>query len=225
MKDVGQSTLLIDFAHMLHYSTALGEAIRENYHHMMPYLADVVCAFMAEHVPDHPSHKVKSPQPFRPGFYNLPINSTIRDLKTDRLGELMSISGTVTRTSAVRPELNTGAFRCNDCKTLNTNIAQQFKYTEVSQQHRTEPDRLKGHKWLCSIQMLIYLIHSLPFLALYRFSFFFSLSFSRLNVVIPCVRIAIVGLSTLPCRRFKIGNWCASKRTRPKYRLARCRAR
>ncbi|WP_455409866.1 hypothetical protein [Lacticaseibacillus paracasei] len=37
----------------------------------------------------------------------------IRDLRTHKIGRLVSISGTVTRTSEVRPELLYGTFTCN----------------------------------------------------------------------------------------------------------------
>lgn len=46
------------------------------------------------------------------------------------MGQLLSISGTVTRTSEVRPELYLGTFQCNDCRTVIKNVEQQFKYTE-----------------------------------------------------------------------------------------------
>lgn len=45
----------------------------------------------------------------------------------------MSISGTVTRTSEVRPELLLGTFSCEMCRTEITGVEQQFKYTEVSE--------------------------------------------------------------------------------------------
>ena len=64
-------------------------------------------------------------------FYNLPLTSGIRDLRMDRIGELMSISGTVTRTSEVRPELVSGTFVCEGCKHTIRDVEQQFKYTEV----------------------------------------------------------------------------------------------
>lgn len=48
------------------------------------------------------------------------------------VGTLMSFSGTVTRTSEVRPELLYGRFKCADCGTLSRPIEQQFKYTEPS---------------------------------------------------------------------------------------------
>ncbi len=49
----------------------------------------------------------------------------------DRIGQLMSISGTVTRTSEVRPELVSGTFVCEGCRATIRDVEQQFKYTEV----------------------------------------------------------------------------------------------
>ena len=59
--------------------------------------------------------------------------SAIRDLKTEKVGTLMSVSGTVTRTSEVRPELLFGSFVCEVCGGLVNEVEQQFKYTEVSE--------------------------------------------------------------------------------------------
>jgi DNA replication licensing factor MCM6 len=50
----------------------------------------------------------------------------------DKIGQLASISGTVTRTSEVRPELISGTFSCEMCQTTIRDVEQQFKYTEVS---------------------------------------------------------------------------------------------
>lgn len=55
----------------------------------------------------------------------------IRELKTNKIGRLCSIRGTVTRTSEVRPELVFGTFQCMDCRVTAANIEQQFRYTEV----------------------------------------------------------------------------------------------
>lgn len=68
---------------------------------------------------------------FSVAFYNVPSYEGIRDLRMNRLGKLMSISGTVTRTSEVRPELLYGTFICKDCNGVMHNVEQQFKYTEV----------------------------------------------------------------------------------------------
>lgn len=70
---------------------------------------------------------------FSLAFYNLPLVSRLRQLRTAHIGKLLSISGTVTRTSEIRPELSLGTFICEECRTPCTNIEQTFKYTEPSQ--------------------------------------------------------------------------------------------
>lgn len=42
----------------------------------------------------------------------------------------MAITGTVTRTTEVKPELLIGTFKCEICGSSQTRIEQQFKYTE-----------------------------------------------------------------------------------------------
>lgn len=70
---------------------------------------------------------------FTLAFYNLPVVSRIRQLRTDEIGKLTSISGTVTRTSEVRPELHSGTFICEACNTTIYNLEQTFRYTEPTQ--------------------------------------------------------------------------------------------
>lgn len=72
---------------------------------------------------------------FSIAFYGLDGVSTIRDLRTEKIGTLLSVSGTVTRTSEVRPELVYGAFVCQECKTMVKDVEQQFRFTEVSIRH------------------------------------------------------------------------------------------
>jgi DNA replication licensing factor MCM6 len=70
---------------------------------------------------------------FTLAFYNLPLVSRVRQLRTSSIGSLLSISGTVTRTSEVRPELSMATFICEACNTVVPNIEQTFKYTEPTQ--------------------------------------------------------------------------------------------
>jgi DNA replication licensing factor MCM6 len=63
-------------------------------------------------------------------FYNLPSVDRIRSLKTDRIGRLVSVIGTVTRASEVRPELLYASFTCKKCGTLHAAVEQQFQFTE-----------------------------------------------------------------------------------------------
>jgi DNA replication licensing factor MCM6 len=46
------------------------------------------------------------------------------------VGKLVSVIGTVTSTSEVRPELISGRFVCGDCQVISSPVEQQFKYTE-----------------------------------------------------------------------------------------------
>lgn len=70
---------------------------------------------------------------FALAFYNLPLVSRLRQLRTNQIGKLLSVSGTVTRTSEVRPELSLGTFICEGCKTVVPNVEQTFKYTEPTE--------------------------------------------------------------------------------------------
>ena len=70
---------------------------------------------------------------FTLAFYNLPLVSRVRQLRTDSIGKLLSISGTVTRTSEVRPELYLATFVCEACQSVVPNVEQIFRYTEPTQ--------------------------------------------------------------------------------------------
>jgi DNA replication licensing factor MCM6 len=70
------------------------------------------------------------PKPLHIGFYNLPLVDPIRSLRASKIGTLVSISGTVTRTSEVRPELIRGVFQCLECRTTVEGVEQVFRYTE-----------------------------------------------------------------------------------------------
>ncbi|KAL7663067.1 DNA replication licensing factor MCM6 [[Candida] zeylanoides] len=63
-------------------------------------------------------------------FFNLPTTHRIRDIRTDKIGSLIAISGTVTRTSEVRPELYRASFTCDMCSATVDGVEQLFKYTE-----------------------------------------------------------------------------------------------
>ncbi|CAR24694.1 MCM DNA helicase complex subunit MCM6 [Lachancea thermotolerans CBS 6340] len=67
---------------------------------------------------------------FQISFFNLPTINRIRDIRAEKIGSLMSISGTVTRTSEVRPELFKASFTCEMCRAVVDNVEQVFKYTQ-----------------------------------------------------------------------------------------------
>lgn len=66
---------------------------------------------------------------FAAAFYDLPLFHGIRDLRAEQLNKLVTIRGTVTRTTEVKPELLVGTFQCNECQREVSGVVQQFKIT------------------------------------------------------------------------------------------------
>jgi len=67
---------------------------------------------------------------FTASFFDLPTYCGLRELKTEKLGRLLTMCGTVTRTTEVKPELLVGTFQCNECMRVVSGVEQQFKVTE-----------------------------------------------------------------------------------------------
>ncbi|OXH40157.1 minichromosome maintenance protein 6 [Cryptococcus neoformans] len=142
MKIDERTTLYVDFGHLLEREEILARAIQSQYYRFLPYLRRAVQFLVRRYEPTwlymstsvNASETIPSSsltiREFNVAFYNLPLTSGIRDLRMDKIGQLMSISGTVTRTSEVRPELVSGTFVCDNCKTAIYDVEQQFKYTE-----------------------------------------------------------------------------------------------
>ena len=87
--------------------------------------------FVLNHIPSYARlPNSNQPRDFWVSLYGLGVVNRLRELTTEKIGQLISISGTVTRTSEVRPELFIGSFRCEDCQSVVRGIEQQFKYTE-----------------------------------------------------------------------------------------------
>jgi len=140
MREYELTTLYVDFGHLLQSDDVLADAIQKQYYRFLPFLRRALWNLVAEHEPDYlkinptaattDSANLQSRE-FNVAFYHLPLVSRIRDLRTEKIGTLMSISGTVTRTSEVRPELLYGSFTCEICNGTVNDVEQQFKYTEV----------------------------------------------------------------------------------------------
>ncbi|KAF9383028.1 MCM DNA helicase complex subunit mcm6 [Podila verticillata] len=135
-------TLYIDYQDLLMYDDVLAGAIEDQYYRFLPYLRraiqnltwkynpaySYINTTLGENANVRPTGSMS--REFSVAFHNVPAHEGIRDLRMTRLGKLMSISGTVTRTSEVRPELVYGTFTCKDCGGIMHNVEQQFKYTE-----------------------------------------------------------------------------------------------
>ena len=127
MKIEEKQTLSVDFGHMSSFEfndEDFLDAIMTNYSRYEPYLRKALTRFLA----DCGYHIGKSKH-FLLAIYNLPQINKIRDLKTGTLGKMMSIQGTITRTTEVKPELLIGNFLCKVCNSEVGPIEQQYKFT------------------------------------------------------------------------------------------------
>ncbi|KAM3252074.1 DNA replication licensing factor MCM6 [Capsicum annuum] len=129
MRPNESNTMFIDFSHVMCFNDVLQKAISDEFLRFESYLKNACKRFVMELKPtfitdDNPNKDINV------AFYNLPLIKRLRELTTAEIGKLVSVTGVVTRTSEVRPELLQGTFKCLDCGTVIKNIEQQFKYTE-----------------------------------------------------------------------------------------------
>lgn len=129
MRPNESNTMFIDFSHVMRFNDVLQKAISDEFLRFESYLKNACKRFVMELKPtfitdDNPNKDINV------AFYNLPLIKRLRELTTSEIGKLVSVTGVVTRTSEVRPELLQGTFKCLDCGTVIKNVEQQFKYTE-----------------------------------------------------------------------------------------------
>ncbi|KAM3285573.1 DNA replication licensing factor MCM6 [Capsicum chacoense] len=129
MRPNESNTMFIDFSHVMRFNDVLQKAISDEFLRFESYLKNACKRFVMELKPtfitdDNPNKDINV------AFYNLPLIKRLRELTTAEIGKLVSVTGVVTRTSEVRPELLQGTFKCLDCGTVIKNVEQQFKYTE-----------------------------------------------------------------------------------------------
>ncbi|ESW10876.1 hypothetical protein PHAVU_009G245600 [Phaseolus vulgaris] len=123
------NTMFIDFSHVVRFSDLLQQTISDEYLRYEPYLRNACKRFVMELKPsivsdDGPNKDINV------AFYNIAVIKRLRELGTSEIGRLVSVTGVVTRTSEVRPELLQGTFKCLECGSVIKNVEQQFKYTE-----------------------------------------------------------------------------------------------
>ncbi len=136
------STIYVDYKQLLTRENGiLASAIADQYYRFLPYLETGLRHVIKRHEPgllrkaarvtDEDTDSVASEaRVFQISFYDLPTVHRLRELRAEKIGALLSISGTVTRTSEVRPELYKATFSCDVCKTQVENVEQTFRYTE-----------------------------------------------------------------------------------------------
>lgn len=107
------------------------ECMRMMLFRYLPFMEKALQNFVSIYHPDYAQNE-RGTKDFHVSFYGLPEVDKLRELMTDKIGHLVSVSGTVTRTSEVRPELVYGHFKCNECGYDVPNVEQQFKFVQVT---------------------------------------------------------------------------------------------
>lgn len=118
-----RSTIDVSFEDVEKYNQNLATTIIEEYFRIYPYL----CQAVANYVKDHTD--MKKTKECYIAFLDVPTRHVVRELKTDKIGTLIRISGQVIRTHPVHPELVLGTFVCVECQTVIKDVEQQFKFT------------------------------------------------------------------------------------------------
>eukprot|EP01080_Neovahlkampfia_damariscottae_P008664 gene8664-611_t len=124
-----KNTLLIDFQHLKEFDDELADQIQSEYYRFEPFLQEVIREIIHNDFPNKDEMEENVIECWL-SFTNLAHCHKLRSLKTDKVGKLTTVSGTVTRTSEVRPELLHGVFICLECGSFSEPVEQQFKYTE-----------------------------------------------------------------------------------------------
>ena len=125
-----RTTLVVDYEHLSVYNSTLAEELEGDFYRFEPFLKIAVQALIQAHHADYVTDQNGRAKEFWVSFFNVPPVRKVRDLKSNMIGRLASITGTVTRSSEVRPELLTGSFTCLLCNATVSPVEQQFKYTE-----------------------------------------------------------------------------------------------
>ena len=130
MMQNNKSTVYVNFRHVLNADHELAEAIEIEYYRFEPYLRNAIQECIAKDNQHYVMDVDRGQREFFVSFYNMSRVERIRGMRTDKIGRLLSMSGTVTRSSEVRPELLYGAFTCTKCGTVHPSVEQQYQYTE-----------------------------------------------------------------------------------------------
>jgi len=129
MCQAGETVLYVEFEHLQAFSYEMAQQIRDTYERAEPVMRRTLQDHVREQHPDYLKEAHGVEKEFFIGVVGLPDTERLRDLRVEKIGRLVSFSGTVTRTSEVRPELFLGAFKCGRCQNRVTGVEQQYKYT------------------------------------------------------------------------------------------------
>lgn len=124
-----RSMLHISFAQLQEFNYQFSNILIEHCYEVYPILCSTAKEFIEEVLQSKVAKQIFV------GINDVPTLYDIREVNSSKLGGLLKIRGQVIRTHPVHPELVRGTFKCDQCDTEMTNIAQEFKYTQPTLCH------------------------------------------------------------------------------------------
>ncbi|KAJ3338088.1 MCM DNA helicase complex subunit mcm6, partial [Kappamyces sp. JEL0680] len=137
LSKTGLCSIYVDWSHLEDFNDILAVAVATQYYRMEPFLRKAVQNLVREHDPQYlnvastpEAEREENLREFSVAWYGLDAPQRLRQIRMEHHGKLVALSGTVTRTSQVRPELLFGTFECNECHTIIRDVQQEFHYTQ-----------------------------------------------------------------------------------------------
>ncbi|KAF0299152.1 Zygotic DNA replication licensing factor mcm6-A [Amphibalanus amphitrite] len=118
-----RNTLQVSFEDIQRFNQSLATTIQEEFYRVHPFLCRAVRIFAKDR------GGVSVEKEYYVSLVEYPSAVRVRQLTTDRVGQLLRITGQVVRSHPVHPELVTGTFTCLECQTVITDVEQQFKFS------------------------------------------------------------------------------------------------
>ncbi|GBC71928.1 hypothetical protein HRbin02_01717 [Candidatus Calditenuaceae archaeon HR02] len=112
----GRKTIPVDFSDLLIFNRDFAEKVQAEPLNYLPLLDNAAYKQLELEYPEYAS-LVKS---FKTAVRGLPESIPIRKIRSEHLRKLIAVDGIVVRASAVRPLLESGAFKCRYCGSLYT---------------------------------------------------------------------------------------------------------
>ena len=132
MYDRNGTTLYVNFQHLVEYDNTLAhEAVEANFTSTSPSSAGRCSSSSASTSPTWSAGTAVRTRSSGSPSSTFPACTACAS-SAENIGQLTSFSGTVTRTSEVRPELLLGSFKCLECETEVPGVEQQCRYTTPS---------------------------------------------------------------------------------------------
>jgi len=124
----------VNYNDLLQFSQNLAIAIKRNFVTAEKEMSRAIEEVVGKYCPEFTEKGVRGrKETFSCSIYGLDVVYSVRDLKTHLLNQLVSVSGIVTRTAQVKPELIEGSFECAECRAVVRGISQERRNRQPPQ--------------------------------------------------------------------------------------------